>query len=85
MSEREKLLEKIRGNPRSVRFEEIDLLLTQHDFKRRQPGSGSSHYSYSSGPYNITVARHKPYIHFKAVKEVLSILDEINEHGSKPL
>mgnify|MGYP006313014565 CR=1 FL=1 len=80
MSKREKLLEKIRNNPRAVRFEDIDLLLTQYNFTRRQPRSGSSHYFYSFGSYNITIARHKPYIHFKGVKEVLNILDEIHGH-----
>ena len=77
MSKREKLFEKIRNNPRAVRFEEIDLLLTQCGFSKRQPRGGSSHYFYAYGVYNITIARHKPYVHFKGVKEILSILDEI--------
>jgi hypothetical protein len=77
MSKREKLLERIRNNPRAVRFEDIDLLLTQYNFTPRQPRSGSSHYSYAFGSYHITIARHKPFVHFKGVKEVLSILDEI--------
>ncbi len=80
MSKREKLLEKIRNNPRAVRFEDIDLLLTQYNFIRRQPRSGSSHYFYSFGFYHIAVACHKPYVHFKGVKEVLSVLDEIYGH-----
>ena len=80
MSKREKLLERIQDNPRSVRFEEIDLLLIQYGFMRRQPRGGSSHYFYSLGSYNVTIARHRHYVHFKAVKEVLSILDEIYGH-----
>ncbi|HLF74037.1 MAG TPA: hypothetical protein VI524_06820 [Anaerolineales bacterium] len=79
MSKREKLLEKIRNNPRTVRFEDVDSLPTQYGFLRRQPRSGSSHYFCSYGSYNVTIARHKPYVHFKGVKEVLSILDEIHK------
>jgi hypothetical protein len=44
MSKKAKLLEKLRNNPKSIRFEEIDLILTSYGFTRRQPSGGSSHY-----------------------------------------
>lgn len=80
MSRRDKLLEKIRNNPKGVRFEELDKLLGWYGFERRQRRRGSSHYVYfrrTCPP--LTVARHKPHIHSKTVKEALAILDEILE------
>ena len=81
MSKREKLLEKIRNNPRSVRFEEIDLLLEQSGFRRRQASKGSSHYFYIHGMYNISIARRTPYLHPKAVKDVLDTLALIEKEA----
>ena len=78
MSRQEKLLAKIRNNPKGVRFEELDLLLTWHGFERRQSKRGTSHYVYRRGHYVITIARHKPHVHSKAVKDVLNILDELS-------
>jgi hypothetical protein len=37
----------------------------------------ASHYVYVLGVYRITVARHKPFIHPKTVREALNVLDEI--------
>lgn len=79
MSRRDKLLEKIRNNPKAVRFEDLDRLLTFFGFERRQRRGGSSHYVYFRRPYVFPVARHKPHIHFKTVKDALSIIDEILE------
>jgi hypothetical protein len=80
MSRQDKLLEKVRNSPKAVRFEDLDRLLTFFGFERRQPGGGSSHYVYFRRPYPpFTVARHKPHIHCKTVKEALAILDEILE------
>lgn len=42
----EKLYAKIANNPKGVRFEELDKLLKKYGFQRRQPGGGSSHYTY---------------------------------------
>jgi hypothetical protein len=77
MSQRDKLLEKIRNNPRQVRFEDLDLLLKQYGFVCRQPRGGSSHYVYSCGPVVITIARHKPHVHSKAVRQVLEFVDQL--------
>ena len=79
MSKREKLLERIQNNPRAVRFEEIDLLLEQSGFRRRQASKGSSHYFYTHGILNISIARRTPYLHPKAVKDVLDALASIEK------
>jgi hypothetical protein len=77
MSKKAKLLEKLRNNPKGIRFEEIDLILISFGFTRRQPSGGSSHYIYHYGNRWLTIARHIPFIHFGAVKDALDILDEI--------
>lgn len=77
MSKHEKLLRKLRQSPKSIRFEDIDLVLEHFGFERRQPGGGSSHYFYRYKHYRITIARHIPFIHSDAVKDVLRVIDEI--------
>lgn len=42
----DKILARIINNPRDVEFKLLDRLLKKHGFKRRQPGKGSSHYTY---------------------------------------
>jgi hypothetical protein len=42
----DKILARIINNPRDVEFKLLDRLLKKHGFKCRQPGKGSSHYTY---------------------------------------
>ncbi|WP_366924314.1 hypothetical protein MFMK1_001300 [Metallumcola ferriviriculae] len=44
MTKLEKLLQKVKNNPKQVRFQELDKILIRSGFTRRQPGIGSSHY-----------------------------------------
>lgn len=48
MSQKEKKIREIINNPKNVRFLEIDKLLTDLGFDKRQAGKGSSHYIYSN-------------------------------------
>jgi predicted RNA binding protein YcfA (HicA-like mRNA interferase family) len=76
----EKLLEKIRNNPKQVRFKELDRLLIRAGFSRRHPHGGSSHYTYIKGLTRITVPFHQPHIGEAYVKLVIKILEgEIND------
>jgi predicted RNA binding protein YcfA (HicA-like mRNA interferase family) len=77
VSRREKLLAKIRANPRGVRFGELAKLLEWHGFELKRV-KGSHHY-FAQGPYLVCVVRRRPHVHIQAVKEVLSILDELLE------
>jgi hypothetical protein len=78
MTKREKLIEKLRNNPRNARFEQIDSLLTYYGFERRQTKSGTSHYVYKREGYPpITVPYKRPFINSVYVKQVIRILDEI--------
>jgi predicted RNA binding protein YcfA (HicA-like mRNA interferase family) len=83
MTQKDKLLQRVRNNPKGVRFEELDALLTQFGFERRQPKGGSSHYVYRHGATMITVARHKPFIHSQAVKDVVEMIDQLLDRSSQ--
>jgi len=78
MTQREKLIEKLRNNPKNARFEQIDSLLTYYGFERRQTKSGTSHHVYKREGYPaITVPFKRPYINSVYVKQVIQILEEI--------
>ena len=64
MSQLEKLLIKIRNNPKAVRFDEIDKILKNAGFEVRQPRGGSSHYIYTKGNFIISIPKHNPYSHY---------------------
>jgi hypothetical protein len=73
----EKLLAKWRNNPRNVRFSEIDAILRRYGYTPKQPRGGSSHFVYRKpGRYPITVVYRKPFVHSRAVKNVLRAIEE---------
>ncbi|QSO55451.1 hypothetical protein JZ785_10000 [Alicyclobacillus curvatus] len=55
MSQWEKLLQSIRNNPNSVRLDELDKVLRNTGFERKQSGNGSGHYRYVLGTDQIVV------------------------------
>jgi len=71
LSKRDKLIQKIK-NAKSAEFEEIDQLLTQLGFSRRNE---SSHYTYANTPYVIVIARRsgKPVkrVYLENVKDLM--------------
>jgi hypothetical protein len=77
MSKSEKLLEKIRNNPKVVSFEDLDKVLRECGFACRQAGSGSSHYVYTYGVERLTVPYKRPYLKAVYVKQALDILDRV--------
>lgn len=77
MSQWEKLLERIRNNPKTVTFEEVDKILCRIGFERRQPGGGSSHYTYrKQGKPPLTIPKKSPYVKEEYIKLVIAALDE---------
>lgn len=77
MTKREKLLARLRRNPQNVRFEEVDSILMGLGFAKRQ--SGTSHAVYTFGPHRITVPFRKPFIKPVYVKQLLQLLDEMEQ------
>ncbi len=77
MGRREKLLAKIRNNPKGVRFEDLTKLLEWYGFElKRVKGS---HHAYTRGCHNLIVPKRKPHLHSYVVKDALKILDELLE------
>jgi hypothetical protein len=74
MSKQEKLLEKLHRNPKNVRFEDIDTLLSGLGFEKRQRGSHVT-FSLKAGG-RIIVPVKKPFILPVYVREVLDLLEE---------
>ena len=78
MSKKEKIIQKLRQNPQNVRFKEIDSLLCSLGFKKRQ--RGTSHVIYTiPGKYPLSIPFRKPFILPVYVKQVLQLLDELND------
>jgi len=77
ITKKEKLLEGIRNNPKTVRFDEIDKLLIDVGFERRHPDSGSSHYTYYLEDKILTIPYKKPYIKVIYIKMAIKLLEEL--------
>ena len=77
MTRREKLLNRMRSNPKGIHPEEIDSLLVYCGFEKRR--SGKNHCVYRLGEEVLVVNFHRDYVHFKSVKEILVLLDELFE------
>lgn len=75
MSKLEKLLQRIKNNPRTVRFEELDKILRREGYESSQPRGGSSHYTYrKAGLKSLTIPRQNPYVNEFYVRVVLTEL-----------
>ena len=81
MSKLQKLLKKIKNNPRQIRFDELDKILVRAGFRRSQPRGGSSHYIYSKGSKQISIPYAQPYIKSKYIERALELLEgEMNNN-----
>jgi hypothetical protein len=83
MSKAEKALLKIRQNPKSVRFEEIDKVLNLYGFERRQSRKGTSHYVYILKTehkfYRVTIPFKRPFVKKVYIQQTLEIIAEVEE------
>ena len=79
MTKKANLLQKIRNNPKSVSFNDLDGLLTGYGFARRISRSGSSHHIYTFGQHQISVPYRRPYVKEIYVRHVLEILAQVDE------
>ncbi len=75
MAKREKRLEKLRQNPKNVRPDELDAVLTSAGFVvARQKGS---HKRYDRGVHQLTVPQREPFLLDVYVTQALDMLDAI--------
>jgi len=79
MSKKEKLVQKIRNNPKAVSFDDLDSVLVWYGFVKRSSRSGTSHVYYTLGIHQISVPYRRPYVKEVYVRQVLEILDQIDE------
>lgn len=75
MSKAEKLVAKMRNNPKTVSFEDLEKVLLQIGFECRQPRSGSSHHVYTYRSFRLTVPYNRPYVKAIYVKQALEFID----------
>lgn len=78
MTQREKLLRKIRSHPKGVRFEDLETLLDHYDYKLVRV-SGSHHRYQRQGAPPITLSRHAAHVHSAAVEEVLRVIESLGD------
>jgi predicted RNA binding protein YcfA (HicA-like mRNA interferase family) len=80
MSQRDKLLEKIRNHPKSVSFDDLDSLLRMYGYELKRT-NGSHHIYACQGRPPINVTRHGAQVHSAAVKEVLQMVEELSDNN----
>lgn len=76
MSKLEKLLLRIRNNPKTVRFIQLEKILIRCGFEKRQPSGGSSHYIFTKDDFVLCVPRHKTFVKRIYVEQLLKWLEE---------
>ena len=81
MSKLEKLLQRIKNNPKTVRFEEIEKILLRNDFNESQSGGGSSHYIFKKGDTSVTIPRHGKFVKEIYIEQAIAALEEENIGG----
>jgi hypothetical protein len=72
----QKLWERIKNNPKTVRFEELDKLLIKAGFRKRQSGKCYSHFVYIKDEKFIVVPFFKPYIKAIYVERAISLMND---------
>lgn len=74
-----KLYDQIKSNTKNVKFDDIDTLLTKvGGFNRRNPKSGSSHYTYwHSDLREILTIPNKTPVKECYVKKALELFDQV--------
>lgn len=76
MTKGEKRVKRLLMNPKTVSFADLDRVLRDCTFERRQPKSGSSHYIYTKGEIQISVPYKRPYVKEVYVKRVIEIIGD---------
>lgn len=84
MSQWDKLLSKILALSNDIRFDELKKILEHYGYDMKNPGKGSSHYTFrKKGSYPITIPKHKPIkeIYIKMVREIVEREIRQNENN----
>lgn len=79
MAKAEKLLAKIRNNPKVVSFDDLDKVLRDCGFSCRQSSKGTSHFYYTYGSHTLSVPYKRPHVKEVYVKQALAFIDQVLE------
>ena len=77
MTKRDKRVERMRQNPRSVRPDELDTVFRDAGFTARQ--RGTSHKVYTDGIRSLSVPQHGPFLKPEYVERALDLLNAKEE------
>jgi predicted RNA binding protein YcfA (HicA-like mRNA interferase family) len=82
MSQFDKLYAQIVNNPKDVTLNDLDKLLRRYGFNCRQPGKGSSHFTYYHPelPDILTIPKERP-IKAVYVKQAITLMQKLKEKG----
>jgi len=86
MTKAEKLLQRIRNNPKQVTFADLETVLRRTGFEKRQSGGGSSHFNYVHDALPeeiITVPYKRPHVPVVYVEKTLAAIDKVLSRTSK--
>ncbi len=75
MTQREKLLQKLRNNPRNVSFETLDTLLQAFGFRLRTGAGSHRSYRRENCPNVLTIPHSKP-LDSRYVKLAIQFIDQ---------
>ncbi|GAB4409296.1 MAG: hypothetical protein OHK0032_04830 [Thermodesulfovibrionales bacterium] len=78
MSRMDKLIQRMKKNPKNVRFEDIESLLNGLGFQTKSRGS---HYTFKKGKTIIMVVKPHSRRKLTAMVDVKKILDYLKEEG----
>lgn len=84
MSQWDKLLERIAGLSKDLRFEELKKVLESYGYIDRSPSGGSSHHTFRKpGSAPITIPKHDPIkrVYVEMVRAIVLGEEENNENA----
>ena len=85
MTKKEKVFKSIKGNPKGVKFAEVQTLLKDLGFRERQPKGGSSHYIYYHESLDriVTLTRGRKTLPEYQVKDVLRAIQRLETRNGE--
>jgi hypothetical protein len=79
MSKKTKAIDKLRQNPKNVRFEKIESILVGLGFNRRQ--EGTNHVVFTYGRYRVLIPARPQQVLPVYVKQVIQIIDALEDES----
>lgn len=76
MSKADKIMGRMRSNPRDWRIESLEIIASRYDIVVRKSGGSHVVFSHASTPIAVTVPAHKP-IKPPYIRQFLALIDDI--------